>query len=61
MDNRPKNCRNRLKEEGKAYPKSSCPACGATLATGLGECLPSTLAQKDANKRIDSSDGRALD
>lgn len=25
---RPENCRNRLKSEGKAYPKSGCDSCG---------------------------------
>lgn len=34
-DTRPASCRERLREEGKAYPKSSCTACGANLATGL--------------------------
>ena len=34
-ETRPAECRERLREEGKAYPKSSCKACGATIATGL--------------------------
>lgn len=34
-DTRPASCRERLREEGKAYPKSSCTACGANIATGL--------------------------
>ncbi|UVD36616.1 hypothetical protein RCXUPER_198 [Rhodobacter phage RcXuper] len=34
-DTRPAACRERLREEGKAYPKSGCTACGANLATGL--------------------------
>lgn len=35
-DTRPLNCRFRLQEEGKAYPRSSCQACGKTITTGLG-------------------------
>lgn len=35
-DPRPSNCRFRLADEGKAYPKSSCTACGKGIATGLG-------------------------
>lgn len=30
-DTRPQMCRFRLQEEGKAYPRSSCQACHATL------------------------------
>ena len=37
MDNRPNNCRFRLRDEGKAYPKSRCFACGKGVTTGLGE------------------------
>lgn len=35
-ETRPLNCRFRLQEEGKAYPKSGCQACGKTVMTGLG-------------------------
>jgi hypothetical protein len=35
-DTRPVNCRFRLQDEGKAYPRSSCPSCGATVTSGLG-------------------------
>jgi len=35
-DPRPVNCRFRLQEEGKGYPRSSCQACGKTITTGLG-------------------------
>jgi hypothetical protein len=35
-DTRPADCRFRLKDEGKPYPRSSCPACGRTVTTGLG-------------------------
>lgn len=36
MDTRPANCRFRLQEEGKPYPRSSCEACHKTITTGLG-------------------------
>jgi hypothetical protein len=36
QDLRPANCRFRLADEGKAYPRSSCAACGASITTGLG-------------------------
>jgi hypothetical protein len=35
-DPRPINCRFRLVDEGKAYPRSSCTGCGRTITTGLG-------------------------
>lgn len=28
MPDKPKNCRNRLRDEGKAYPRSGCDYCG---------------------------------
>lgn len=28
MDNRPALCRNRLRDEGKHYPRSGCKSCG---------------------------------
>ena len=38
-DPRPANCRFRLHDEGKAYPKSSCSGCGRSVVTGRGvEC-----------------------
>lgn len=36
IDPRPPACRFRLQDEGKAYPRSSCTACGRTITTGLG-------------------------
>lgn len=35
-DIRPIDCRFRLQDEGKGYPRSSCSACGRTITTGLG-------------------------
>lgn len=35
-DPRPANCTHRMRDEGKAYPRSSCIGCGATIVTGLG-------------------------
>lgn len=38
-DIRPINCRFRLRDERKPYPRSGCLACGRTITTGLGkEC-----------------------
>ena len=38
-DNRPRDCRFRLRDEGKPYSRSSCSACNRNIATGLGrEC-----------------------
>ncbi|AMO44242.1 hypothetical protein DSS3P8_184 [Roseobacter phage DSS3P8] len=34
-DTRPANCRERLREEGKSYPRSGCGVCGTNLRTGL--------------------------
>lgn len=36
MDSRPAQCRFRLQDEGKGYPRSACAACGKTITTGLG-------------------------
>ncbi len=36
MDRRPEQCRFRLQDEGKPYPRSGCKACGKTITTGLG-------------------------
>lgn len=54
-DERPANCRFRLKDEGKAYPKSGCMGCGRNIATGLGNSChkilptpPSPVAITDA-------------
>lgn len=35
-DIRPDTCRFRLHDEGKAYHRSGCTACGRTITTGLG-------------------------
>ena len=37
-DTRPLNCRFRLQDEGKAYPRSGCQACGLNL--GVGNICP---------------------
>lgn len=36
VDLRPADCRFRLVDEGKPYPRSRCRACGKGIATGLG-------------------------
>lgn len=38
MTPRPFHCRERQRDEGRAYPKSSCSACGRGIGTGLGTC-----------------------
>lgn len=39
-DQRPADCRERLRAEGKPYGKSSCQACGLNIANGMGtRCL----------------------
>jgi hypothetical protein len=44
-DQRPLNCRFRLQDEGKAYPRSSCRECGKGITTGLGkQCNIAALA-----------------
>lgn len=48
MPYRPLNCRNRLRDEGKAYPKSGCDSCGDG---GLRGC-PHT--RDEAGQRIRS-------
>jgi hypothetical protein len=37
LETRPKDCRFRLADENKPYPRSSCQACGKTVMTGLGK------------------------
>ncbi|QJA43019.1 hypothetical protein [Phaeobacter phage MD18] len=34
-DKRPMNCRERQRAEGRAYPRSGCTACGASIANGM--------------------------
>lgn len=35
LDTRPYNCRARLRDENKAYPRSGCESCKTTIITGL--------------------------
>lgn len=42
----PANCRQRLMHEGKAYPRSSCEACGP-MAPKWKECDGLTLKKKE--------------
>ncbi len=44
IDNRPANCRNRLRDEGKAYPKSGCQVCRAGGMTGCPYEISATAA-----------------
>lgn len=74
IDPRPLNCRFCLQEEGKAYPRSSCKACGRGIADGLGrECadhprtsastvVVGSAADKDAKReRLRARLDQALD
>jgi len=44
-DHRPVKCRFRLQDEGKAYPRSSCTACGKGVLSGLGNKCSHTRPQ----------------
>ena len=44
---RPNSCRFRLRDEGKAYPRSSCLACGKTITTGLGTSCSHAIDEVD--------------
>lgn len=58
LDERPANCRFRLQEERKAYPRSSCPACGRTITTGLGmRCQEVNLIRTTAATPQADADG----
>lgn len=52
-DTRPANCRSRLRDEYKAYPKSSCEGCGRSVLTGLSDECP--LGTTDGPTRADPS------
>jgi hypothetical protein len=61
IDTRPPNCRFRLRDEGKAYPRSGCLGCGKTITTGLGtECsiaaAPSTVEQFERQIDADAAE-----
>lgn len=52
-EKRPPNCRFRLQDEGKAYPRSSCAACGKTVTTGLGKgCTFATPPSRNDTIRV---------
>ena len=46
-DTRPINCRFRLRDEVKPYPKSSCEGCGLSITTGLGKQCKQGSKQPD--------------
>lgn len=50
-DNRPTNCRNRLRDEGKAYPKSGCDSCHDG---GLRGCPHEQKASEPAEGSVDA-------
>ena len=47
QDTRPLNCRFRLQDEGKPYPRSGCSACGKRITTGLGKACSVGVAATD--------------
>jgi hypothetical protein len=56
-DKRPANCRFRLRDEGKAYPRSGCAACKASIMSGLGnKCHLDAYA--DAKTAFDNAPAR---
>lgn len=48
-ETRPANCRFRLQDEGKSYPRSSCSACGKNIATGLGNRCKESPSDRTAD------------
>lgn len=54
-DPRPQGCRFRLQDEGRAYPRSGCAACGKTITTGLGRaCDSDQLRIADVSQYYDT-------
>lgn len=49
-DYRPVNCRFRLQDEGKAYPRSSCAACGRGITTGLGKACHKAVNETEIDR-----------
>lgn len=62
-DTRPAECRFRLQDEAKPYPRSNCKACGRGIRTGLGtHCShgfnsPEWITWKGGNTAPDDWDG----
>lgn len=52
-DNRPENCRNRLRDEGKPYPRSGCGHCkhGGLLGCPFGDNPPPSKAAKEVTEQ----------
>ena len=60
-DPRPVNCRFRLQDEGKAYPRSSCMSCGRSVLGGLGNrcgVYQPTTAEGDGEPPLPKKDGK---
>ncbi|WP_416192968.1 hypothetical protein [Nitrobacter sp. TKz-YC01] len=51
-ETRPANCRFRLQDEGKSYPRSSCSACGKNIATGLGNRCKESPSDRTADVTV---------
>jgi hypothetical protein len=52
-DNRPTNCRFRLLDEGKPYPKSGCTACGADLRTLGKSCQRHPMTESSTDSLVE--------
>lgn len=58
-DARPVDCRFRLQDEGKPYPRSSCSGCGRTITTGLGKSCHRVPAVADLQRQLSEAVERA--
>jgi len=58
-DARPVDCRFRLQDEGKPYPRSSCSGCGRTITTGLGKSCHRVPAVSDLQRQLSEAVERA--
>jgi hypothetical protein len=55
IDTRPAECRNRLRDEGKAYPRSGCVSCKATVVTGFGKsCERDKTEVEELTERVEA-------
>lgn len=60
-DNRPANCRFRLQDKGKPYPRSACQACGKSIVTGLGTMCTLTKGNNPTADALDELGGILCD
>jgi hypothetical protein len=55
-DTRPSDCRFRLQDEGKPYPRSGCSACKNSITSGLGRYCHSAPSEPKAPKEIGNAE-----